>query len=129
MRKHSVHFGQGVLSLPFLSIHPIQNLSGPVTQKVYLIAVSYFQGRSILHGTCALSGYFEHLTISHENMTFTLQICLGQNLNGNCFIFQGISSCHRTCALQGYVDLLTFDLDIMTIALKIMSSSLLGNYK
>ncbi len=36
--------------------------------------VSYFQNRLIIHGTCALSDYFDLLTFSLKTMTFTLKI-------------------------------------------------------
>ncbi len=49
------------------------NLVWASTQKLYMIAVSHFQGRSILHGSCGLWGYFDHLTFGLETMTFCLK--------------------------------------------------------
>ncbi len=112
------------------SIHP--NLVWASTQKLYMTTISYFQGRSILHGTCALSGYCVLLTFTLENMIFTLNNLFGPLLtiiNGICFIFSGISIYHWKCALQGYFDLLTFNLDIMTVILTFLSWPLFGNYQ
>ncbi len=59
------------IGLDIMTIH--LNVFWANTQTLYMIALSYFQSRSILHGTCALSGYFDLLTFSLENMTFTLK--------------------------------------------------------
>ncbi len=85
------------------------NLVHASTQKLYMITVSYFQARSICHGTCTLSGYCDLLTFSLENMTFTLKFCSGHNSKTmtTASYFEGISTCHWTCALLGYFDLLT----------------------
>ncbi len=84
------HFGQRGIVLHHPSVYP--NPVQASTHKLCMTTVSYFQGRLIVHGTCALPGYFNHLTFSLENMTFTLNICsdhCSETINGNCFIFSG----------------------------------------
>ncbi len=68
------------------------NLVQVSTQKLYMIAVSYFQDKSILYTTCTLSDYFDLLSFHLENMTFTLTLCSDHyilTIIGNCFIFTG----------------------------------------
>ncbi len=70
----------GVLSLPppsFRSCHlsVCLNLVQASTHKLH--DVSHSHGKSILHASCALSCYFDLLTFSLENMTFTLNILSG----------------------------------------------------
>ncbi len=101
------------------------------TQKLYMIALSYFQGRSILHESWVLSCYSDCLTFSLKNMTFTMKILFGPLLrNYKWQQLHVLWSCQadRTCALQSHFELLTFDLDldIMTITIKILSGSLLS---
>ncbi len=44
------------------------NLVWASTQKLHMATVSYFQGRSILYDTFALSGYFDPLIISYRSL-------------------------------------------------------------
>ncbi len=56
-----------------MSVHPYKSCHN--THRVYMIAVSYYQGRSILNGTCALVGYFDLLIFSHENINLPGDLC------------------------------------------------------
>ncbi len=57
--------------------HP--NIVQDSTQKLYMIAVLYFESRSILHETCTLSCYFDLWTFHLQNMTFNLKFCSDHN--------------------------------------------------
>ncbi len=118
------------------------NLLCANTQKLYMISISYFQDRSILHGTFAVVGYFDLLIFSLENMTFTLKFMFWplplypETINSNCFILSGYINLPGDYVLWGYFDLLTFEPHIMTVILKILmtftiqilSRSALRNY-
>ncbi len=56
-----------------LPIHPSKYCLGQYLETIHDCS-SYFQIRSIWHEICALPGYFELLTFSLENMTFTLNV-------------------------------------------------------
>ncbi len=72
------NFGQSSIVITS-NIHlcTCENLAPASIQKLYMTTVSCVQGRSIFHGTCALSSYFNCLTISIANMTFTLKVLSG----------------------------------------------------
>ncbi len=87
-----------------------------------MIDVSYFRGRSILHGTCAMSGYFDFLTFSPENMTFTLT-----NVSWSLHRIYKWQVTHTFRAYQPNMGLvlcyfypLTFVLEIMTLHFEIL---------
>ncbi len=66
--------------MPLLFVSSVPILCGLVF-KQYIKTASHFQGRSTLHGTCTLAGYFDLLTIVFETNLFLE--------NGNCFIVSG----------------------------------------
>ncbi len=112
---------RGVLLPPLsiLSVH--RDLIQASTQKLYILDVSYFQGRSILHGACALSSYFDLQPCKYDLYRENLVWAITWKIKiATATYFQDTSTCHGTCALLGYFNLLTFDLDIMNITLKIL---------
>ncbi len=78
------HFDQsGIVITSSIHLSTCENLAQASIQKLYMTTVSCLQGRSIFHGTCAPSSYFDCLTISLANMTFTLKVLSGPLLE-NC---------------------------------------------
>ncbi len=77
------HLARGILLFNppnVLSFHRSKSCPCPYFKILYITNVSYFQGRSTLHRTCAGYGYFDLSTFSLESMTFTLKILFGQLL-------------------------------------------------
>ncbi len=74
------------LTLKFI----LPNLVQASTPKLYMTTISYFQGRSNLHGTCAVLSYFDHLNFSLKIFLSLWKCCSGhcsEIINDNCFIF------------------------------------------
>ncbi len=99
------------------------------THKLYMVTISYCQGRSIWYETCTLSDNFDLLTFHIKNMTFTLNFSSDhytETINSNCFIFTG----HIHLPLELCTAGLFWPLELdITFTVKILSGSLLENYK
>ncbi len=86
-------------------------VGGVSTQKLYLITVSYFQGKSTLHGAWTMLGYVDIVTFSLETMTFTLNIFsspLFRNYKWQLFhIFRAFEAAMRPVCYKDILDPLT----------------------